>query len=150
MTASLATSDSIGSNSDRSITWPRPAPLDHAERRQRGEAAVDAGDHVGQRQRRQQGRAVGEAVEMGIARHRLDQRAEARMVAPRPVLSPAGDAQDHQSRVDGVQLVRAEAPFLQRARNEVLDQHLGAGDQRRKMPRPSLRMSSAIERLLRA
>ncbi len=65
------------------------ALLDLAQRDQHGARAVEARDHVGERERRQHRRAVGEAVLRRESRHALHQAAEARLVAIGPVLPPA-------------------------------------------------------------
>ena len=52
--------------------------LDPAQRDHHREGAVEPGDHVGERGRRQYRLAVGKTGARGIARHALDQRAEAR------------------------------------------------------------------------
>ena len=98
--------------------------LDPAQRHHDREGAVQPGDHVGQRGRRQYRLAVGKAGARGIARHALDQRAEAGPVAIGPALPPARDAHDHETRIAGVQHVRAEPHFFERAGTEILDQHL--------------------------
>ena len=117
--------EKIGSSSGRSMTWPAAAlDLDPAQRDHHRERAVEPGDHVGQRGRRQYRLAVGEAGARGIARHALDQRAEAGPVAIRPALPPARDAHDHKPRIARVQHVRAEPHFFERAGPEILDQHL--------------------------
>ena len=106
------------------MTWPRAAAFDHAQRHHHRVGAIQAGHHVGHRQRRQHRRAVREAVLRSEARHRLDQRAEAGTVAIRSVLTEAGDAHDDQLRIARVQHVRPEPHLLQRAGAVVLDQHL--------------------------
>ena len=122
--------ENSGSISGRSITWPVAAlDLDPAQRHHHREGAVEPGDHVGERGRRQHRLAVGKAGARRIARHALDQGAEAGPVAVGPVLAPAGDAHDHQARVALVQLGRREAHLFERAGAEILDQHLGGRDQ---------------------
>ena len=88
---------------------------------QQPDRRIQPGDHVGSRQWRQTWRRVGEAVDVGVARHRLHQCAETRFLSVRPGLAPAGDPQDHQPRIDLEQVSRAEPHPLQRARHEVLD-----------------------------
>ena len=65
------------------------------------------------------------------AAHRLGQAAEAGPRRVRTDLAEAGDARDHEPRVDRVEASRAEAPALERAGPEVLDQHVGVGGERR-------------------
>ena len=72
------------------------ALLDLAQRDQHGVRAVKSRHHVGERERRQHRRAVGEAVLRRKARHALDQAAEAGLVAIGPVLPPARHAHDDQ------------------------------------------------------
>ena len=107
------------------MTWPAPPSTSTwRSATMHREGAVEPGDHVGERGRRQDRLAVGEAGARGIARHALDQRAEAGPVAVGPVLAPARDAHDDEPRVARVQHVRAEPHLLQRAGAEILDQHL--------------------------
>ena len=117
-----------------------------------GERAVDAGDHVGERQRRQHRLAVGKAGAGGKAAHRLDQRAEARQLSVRPGLAEAGHPHDDQLGVARLSSTSgAEPHLLQRAGPEVLDEHVGGGDQplERVLRRVGCRRLSTIERLLR-
>ena len=95
----------------------------------RGERGRERGDLVGQRDRRQQRRAVGLTVERGEARHRLGQRGEPRTMGVRPVLTEPGDPSDHQLRVGGEQDVGCEPEPFERSRPEVLDEDIGAGAQ---------------------
>ena len=99
--------------------------LDLAQRHQRGTVAIEGGHAVGEIHRRQYRLAVLEAVHRREARIALDQRAEARLVAIAPLLAPAGNAQNHQLRVDRVQLGRRQAHFFHDARPEALDQDRG-------------------------
>ena len=68
--------------------------LDLAQRDHHRKGAIEPGDHVGERGRRQGRLAVGKTGARGIARHALDQGAEAGPVAVGPVLAPAGNPQD--------------------------------------------------------
>ena len=98
-----------------------------AQRDHHRERARERGDLVGERDRREQRRAVGLAVDRGEAAHRLRHRREPRTRRVRTVLAEAGDAQDHEPGVARVQHVGTEAEPLERAGPEVLDQHVGAG-----------------------
>jgi hypothetical protein len=64
-------------------------------------------------------------VEGREAGHRLDHRPEPRAIPIRAVLAPAGDAREDQAGILRGQRVPAESPFLERAGQEVLDQHVG-------------------------
>jgi len=105
------------------------AQLHLAQRRHHRERTLDAGDHVGQRERRQHRLAVGEAVAVGEAGHRLDQGAEAGAVAVRAGLAEAGDAHHDERGVGLEQHLRREAHRLQGAGAVILDQHLRAAHQ---------------------
>ena len=121
----------IGSNNDRSITWPAPSPTSTAAQRgQGGGRAIETGEGVGHGEGRQDRRPVGKPIHRGKAAHRLDQRAEARLVAIGTGLTPARDPDHHQLRIAPEQHVRAEPHALERARPEILDQHLRGLDQR--------------------
>ena len=88
----------------------------------RGERA----DAVGQAERRQGRRAVGPAGDRGEPAHRLGERAEAGARRVGPDLAEPGDARDDQPRVDLVQPLGRQAPALEGAGPEVLDEHVGA------------------------
>ncbi len=62
---------------------------------------------------------------MAHAAHRFADRAEAWLVAIRPGLAEARQAQQDQARIDGGQRVVAEAPFFQRAGAKILDDDVG-------------------------
>ena len=96
-----------------------------AQRDHRRGRAVDAAHHVRERQRRQHRRPVRKTIHRREAAHRLDQRAETRLVRERPGLSPAGYPDDDQVGIGSEQNVGAEIHGLQFARNEVLDQDPG-------------------------
>ena len=101
-------------------------------RLQRGhdrEGGGERGDAVGEAERRQRGRAVRLAGDRGEAAHRLGERAEAGPRAVRPELAEAGDARDDEAGVERVQHLGADAPAFERAGSEVLDQHVGVGDE---------------------
>ena len=101
---------------------PRRASITRVRRGERG-------DRVGQPERGQRRRAVRLTGAGGEPAHRLGERAEAGPPGVRADLAEPGDPGDHQPRVDRVQLGRPEPPALQRARPEVLDQHVGVGEQ---------------------
>ena len=101
--------------------------LDLAQRHHHRKGAVEPGDHVGERRRRQGRLAVGKAGARGVAGHALDQGAEAGPVAVGAVLTPAGNPQDNEARVLPMQHLRPEPHRLERPRTEILDQHLGGG-----------------------
>ena len=94
-----------------------------------GEARRQCGDAVGEPERRQRRRTVGLAGEGGESAHRLGDRPEAGPLGVRAGLSERSDPGDDESRVGGEQRVGTEAPALERARAEVLDQHVAARDQ---------------------
>ncbi len=100
-----------------------------AQRHHRGEGADQPGHLVGQRDRRQQRLAVGLPAERGQPAHRFGDRGEPRPVRVRPVLTEPGDARDHQRWSAGEQHVGPEPEALERAGAEVLDEHVGLGDQ---------------------
>ncbi len=95
--------------------------LDLAQRHQHRAIAVQRRHAVGEIHRRQHRLAVGKAVHRGETGVTLDQRAEARLVAIAPVLAPAGNAQNHQLRVDRAQLGRRHPHVFHHARPEALD-----------------------------
>ena len=101
-----------------------------AQRRHHGEGAIEAGDHVGERERRQHRLAVGKAGAGGKAAHRLDQGAEAGQRRVGPGLAEARHPHDDEARIAPVQDTRAEPHLLQRAGAEILDQDVGGRDQR--------------------
>ena len=102
-----------------------PREQGHGDRRGRR----DAGDRVGEAERRERRGSVGLAGEVGEPAHRLGQGAEAGAPGVRAGLAEPGDPHDHQRRIDVVQLLGADAPPLQRARAEVLHDDVGVGGQ---------------------
>jgi hypothetical protein len=56
----------------------RRATIAGAQRGQGCERAVEPGDHIGERERRKYGLAIGKSVAFGKAAHGFDQRAESR------------------------------------------------------------------------
>ena len=93
------------------------------------EGGGHGGHAVGQGERRQGGRAVGVAVDVGEARHRLGQGAEPGPVAIGPGLAEAGDPGHHQPGVALMQGLPSQSPPLQCPRPEVLDEHVGTVEQ---------------------
>ncbi len=113
-----------------STTWPSPVASRCAQRDHDCERARERGDLVGERDRREQGRPVGLAVDRGEPAHRLGHRREAGTRRIRAVLAEAGDAEQDQPRIPCEQHVGAEPESFDRARPEVLDQHVGIGGER--------------------
>jgi hypothetical protein len=103
--------------------------LDLAQRHHHRKSAIEPGDHVGERGRRQCRLAVRKTGARRVAGHALDQGAEAGPVAVGTVLTPAGYPQDNQARVLPMQHIRPEPHRLERSRTEILDQHLRGCDQ---------------------
>jgi hypothetical protein len=124
------------------------ADLDRAQRRERRGGAPQPGKRVGHGERRQHRRAVGKAVHRGKAGERLDQRAEARLVPPRPALAPAGHADHDQLRVAREQHVRTQAHLLERAGAIVLDQHLRRAGEAEQQLAPGVLAQIEAEALL--
>src|SRR5215471_11665395 len=81
--------------------------------------------------------AVGKAGARGVARHALDQGAEAGPVTVRAVLPPTRHTQDDQPRIAPVQKFRAETHRFERAGAEILDQHLCGVDEVEKQFAPA-------------
>ncbi len=71
----------------------------------------------------------GQPGDRGEPAHRLGERAEAGARAVGPELAEPGDARDDQPRVGLVQPLGRQAPALEGAGPEVLDEHVGLGDQ---------------------
>ncbi len=110
--------------------------LGAAQRGGDGEARRQGGDAVGETERRQRRRTVGLAGERGEPAHRLGDGSEAGPPGVRAGLAERRHPGDHQRRVGGVELLGPEAPAFQRARAEVLDQHVGACRQPQQQRRP--------------
>ncbi|GAB3849885.1 hypothetical protein GCM10027610_073830 [Dactylosporangium cerinum] len=89
----------------------------------------DGGDAVGEAERWQRRRPVGLAGDGREPAHRLGEGAEAGPGRIRAELAKRGDPRDDQARVELEQHVGPEAPALQGARPEVLDQDVGAGQE---------------------
>ena len=66
------------------------------------------------------------AGQMPQSANRLSNRAERGLVAVGTILAVAGDASDHEARIDRMKLIRADPQPLQLARAQVLHQHVGA------------------------
>ena len=114
----------IGSMIATSTTWPRPVASARAQGGGDGEARRQGGDAVGEPERRQRGRPVGFAGDGGEPAHRLGDGAEPWLPRHRPELPEGSDAGDDEPGVGGMQLGWADAPPLERAGAEVLDQHV--------------------------
>ena len=95
------------------------------QRHQRADHAVQRGERIADADVHAHRRPVGEARDVAHATHRFADRAEARPVAVRAGLAEAGQTNHDQSRVDGRERVVAEAPFLERAGPEILDDDVG-------------------------
>jgi hypothetical protein len=113
---------------------PAPAfadavPITRPQCRDHGEGAVEAGDHIGERERRQHRLAIRETGAGGKAAHRLDQRAEPRQRRVRPGLAETGDAHDDEAGIFREQHIGAEPDLLERPRAKILDQDVGGGDE---------------------
>ena len=100
-----------------------------AQRGQCGEGGDQAGQVVGDGDRPVDGRAVRVAGDVGQAGQRRGRGAEAGLVAVRPGLAVARDADEHDVRVGGLELVVAEAPAFEGAGAEVLGDEVGARDE---------------------
>ena len=99
--------------------------LARVQRHQRAEGRERRGQRVTQRHAGPGRRPVGVAGDVPDAAHRLADGAEPGPRRVRPGLAEPGHPGDDQARVDLPEPVRAEAPALQRARPEVLQQHVG-------------------------
>ncbi len=88
------------------------------------------GAEVRQRDAHAHGAFARPAGDAHQAAHALGDGVEARPVGIGPVLAEAGDAGVDQPRVDGAQLVRADAQAVLDVRAVVLDEHVGLPDQR--------------------
>ncbi|CPP71609.1 Uncharacterised protein [Bordetella pertussis] len=91
--------------------------------------AVQAGNGVAQRQAGAHRCAAGLAVEIAQPRHGFADGGKAGLLRLGAGLAVARDAQHDQTRVEGVQRLPRQAPFLHGAGAEVLDQHVGLGGQ---------------------
>ena len=97
--------------------------------RENAQRAEQAGHGIGDRIAEMQRSAVLLAADLGKTAHRLEYAREARPVAIGPVLAEAGDTQDGEPRIDLLQPCPGDAPAVERARPEILDQNVGIGDQ---------------------
>ena len=137
------------------ISWKidlEQADVDHlpdaaVHRHHRGERSDEAGHLVGERDRRQQRLPVGLAGQRGEAGHRLGDGGEARPATRTGPVWPKPVTRVITSAGCGEQLVGSEAEPFERARAEVLDQHVGiverATARRRGRRRPSGRGRSS-------
>ena len=94
-----------------------------------GEGGHEGRDLVGEGDGRQQRAAVGLAVDAGEPGHGLGQGGEPRPLGVGAVLAEAGDPGDHQAGVLGDELVGHQPEGLELAGPEVLDEHVGGGDE---------------------
>ena len=106
-----------------------PGPLPFLQRRQRADARVRGGERVADRDACAGRWPVRLAQHVAQPAHRLADRAEPGPRRVRAGLAEAGDAGEHDPRVDPGQHVVAEVPAFQRAGAEVLDQHVADRDQ---------------------
>ncbi len=109
---------------------PRAGEVAGAQRVHGTERAVDPGEVVGDRRRAgRHRRAVGIAGEEGEAAEGVGDAAEAGAVAVGAGLPVAGDADHDQPGIAFAQRLPADAPALERADLEILDQDIGLADQ---------------------
>ena len=119
------------SNSVTSTRWPLPVCWRARERQQDAGEGVVAGDVVDDGDADPRRPRLRRAVDAHHAAHRLQHRVVARQAAQRAVGTEAGDGAIDQARDGGRQhALVAQAPALQGARQEVLDQHVGVLQQR--------------------
>ena len=113
-----------------STIWPLP-PLRLAvvEGRHRAQSPEGRGERVAEADPHPRRRPVGEAGDVPDTAHRLADGPEPRLVPVRPRLPVPGYAHHDETGIDLAQVLVAEAPPLQGARPEVLDDHVGARDE---------------------
>lgn len=99
------------------------------QRDHRGERGGDAGDFVGECDRRQHRWTVRIATDGGEPRHRFGDRGEAGSLCVRAGLAEPGDAHDDEFWVRCEEIVRVQTESLEHAGSEVLDEYVGLGDQ---------------------
>ncbi len=97
------------------------------ERHRGAHRGGDAGDRVGEAERRRGRRGLGPAVDVGEAAAGLGDRAEARLGLVGAELAEAGDARHHDPRVDLRERLVADPPGVDPAGPEVLDDHVDLG-----------------------
>ena len=102
--------------------------LARVQRHERADRAERRGQRVADGDPGARGHAVGVARDVAQPAHRLADRAVAGLELHRAGLPEAGDAQDDQPRVDLPQLLGGQSPPLERPAAEVLDEHVGGGD----------------------
>jgi hypothetical protein len=112
-----------------SICWPAPGRGPLVQRGQDRRDRVDAGEDVGDRDAGFLRLAVGLAGDRHQAGHALDDEIVAGAMGIGPGLAEAGDRAIDQPRVHRREAVVVEPVFRQPADLEVLDHHIGAGDQ---------------------
>ena len=106
-----------------------PRGLPRAKGRHRGEGGGQGGDAVGEAERRQGRGTVRLPRDRGEPAHRLGKGAESRTTGVRADLAEPGDAGQDETRVVRRELRVAQAPALERAGAEVLDDDVGVGDE---------------------
>ncbi|MPN15961.1 hypothetical protein SDC9_163297 [bioreactor metagenome] len=97
------------------------------QRSQHAYRTEQSADVVGQWVAGVHGRSLGFAADVGQAAHGLEQACKARPVAVGAALAEARGAQYHQAGLGLPQGLFAQAPAVQRAGAEVLDQHIELG-----------------------
>ena len=91
--------------------------------------AEQAGDGIGNGIAEVQRPSVFLAADLREAAHRLEDPGEAWPPGIGTVLAEPGDPQDGEARIEALQPGSRDAPAVERARAEVLDQHVGVGHQ---------------------
>lgn len=89
------------------------------------ECAGKSGNAVGESEGRQRRWTVLRPGLVGKATHRLGQGAECAALGVGSGLAEPGDAEQDQSRIDGMESVRTQPPLFEYAGAEVLHQHVG-------------------------
>ncbi len=123
--------------------------LPFRQRHQDADRGVEPGGDVDQGNADPHRAAVGRAGRGDHAGHGLDDRVIAGIAAARAVAAKAGNPAMHEFWKFRAQHVVADAPFVERARLEILDQDVGASIFISTARPPSEARSSPIERLLR-
>ena len=106
---------------------PAAGALARVQRHHRAEGRERRGQRVTERHAGPRRRPVGVAGDVPDTAHRLADGAESGPRRVRPGLAEPGHPGDDQAGVDLPEPFRGEAPALQRARPEVLQQHVGPG-----------------------
>ena len=111
------------------LAEPAPEGVTPVERGEDTLGREHAGERVPEGYVHARRRLSGEAVDVADAAHGLGHRSEAGAACVRTGLPVAGDARQHDARVDLGEPVVAEVPLLERARPEVLRHHVGVLDE---------------------